>query len=128
MYRQFLSEVRGAVGYAHADWVLGAGAAAGLLALLVLLTVRRDAVTRVRAGWRRFLAGLVLNLLRGALGLGVVGILAALLLVQAGLFTERHGQVTQRNYDAVRSKWGVPHEQRPLRVQHDESPLEFLRR
>jgi len=46
-----------------------------------------------------------------------IGALSMALIVQRGLFAERHGQVTQRNYNAVRMKWGVPHEQRNLVVQ-----------
>jgi hypothetical protein len=48
----------------------------------------------------------------------VVGAFAAALTVQRGLFEEKHGRVTQRNLDAVKTKWGVAHEQHDLRVTH----------
>jgi hypothetical protein len=50
--------------------------------------------------------------------MAVVGSLAAALMAQKGLFSEKHGCVTQRNYEAVQTKWGVSHEQSDLAVHH----------
>jgi len=104
-----------------AEVALGAGLAALAVAVLLLLAPpwrAAVAAARARGGWRAVALGLANGLL--ALGVGgvLVAALAGALLVQSGLFDERHGQITQANYEAIQTNWGQPHEQRELAVAH----------
>jgi len=98
-------------------------AGVGLLAVAVLLLLSgawRQGVTeaRRRGGWRAVVMGLVNGLLTLIVGATLVAAFGAAMLVQSGLFDERHGQVTQANYQAIQTNWGQPHEQRELAVAH----------
>lgn len=99
-------------------WIVPACAVLGFLLMVSGPWRRRERAAREgRSGWplATLLAG---GLLRIMVMVTVVGFLAAALTVQKGLFAEKHGRVTQRNLEAVRSKWGVPHHQRDLGVNH----------
>ncbi len=86
--------------------------------IMLLLPAWRKREGLAWAGETRFavltllLAGAFRVILLG----GVVAALSTALMVQGRLFAEKHGRVTQRNSDAIRSKWGVPHEQFDLQV------------
>jgi len=104
-----------------AEFVLAAGLAALAAALLLLLSRPwRRAVqdASARGGWRAVVLGLADGLMALAVGAAVVAALGGSLLVQSGLFKERHGEVTQTNLDAIKTNWGPPHEQRELAVTH----------
>jgi hypothetical protein len=121
MYRHFFQQMTEAFGAAGSKLLLLILPALMLLALLVLgsavwrrrLAAMEDAPGRWPLFWN-----LVVNFLRVAFAVGGIAFLCVMLRVEAGLFAERHGRVTQRNYDAVTSKWGLPHEQGELRVRH----------
>ena len=120
MYRHILQILGGVFGN-RAELMLLVGLA--LLAVAVLLLLSRAwregvAEARRRGGWRAILLGLTNGLLTLTVGATLVAAFGAAMLVQSGLFDERHGQVTQRNYEAVQTNWGQPHEQRELQVSH----------
>jgi hypothetical protein len=71
-----------------------------------------------RGGWRGIVLGTVHGLLNVLVGVTIVAGLGGALLVQSGLFDEHHGQVTQENYEVIKTNWGMPHEQRELLVTH----------
>ena len=120
MYRHILRLLSDLFGGA-AELVLAAGV--GVLAVAVLLLLSRSwrqgvEAARRRGGWRAVAMGLVNGLLTLLVGGTLVAAFGGAMLVQSGLFDERHGQVTQRNYEAMQTNWGKPHEQRELRVTH----------
>ncbi len=131
MYRHIL-EILGGVFGGKADLVLLVWAVALAGAVLLLLSrAWRRGVREAEAagGWKAVGLGLVDGLLTLIIGATLVAALGAALLVQSGLFQEHHGQVTQRNYHAVQTNWGPPHEQRELQVAHyvtdEETALVF---
>jgi len=94
-----------------------------LLATAVLLLLSRAwrrgvEAAAARGGWRGVIMGLADGLMALVIGAAVVAALGGSLLVQSGLFSERHGQMTQTNYDTIKTNWGPPHEQRELSVAH----------
>jgi len=91
-----------------------------LSVILLLLPPWRKAVKAAweKGGWRGIVLGTVHGLLNVLVGGSIVGALGGAMLVQSGLFDEQHGQVTQQNYDAIKTNWGSPHEQRELSVAH----------
>jgi hypothetical protein len=119
MYRTFYQQLVDSVGRGVAPWLLISVPALLFVALQVLATRawrQRLGALEEEGGWRALLAAAVANSLRLSAGLAGVGFLCLALLVQAGLYSERHGNVTQRNCDAVKSKWGVAHEQHELKA------------
>jgi hypothetical protein len=120
VYRHILQLLAGLFGDL-AELVLLVGL--GVLAVAVLLLLSRPwregvAAARRRGGWRAVAMGLVNGLLTLLVGGTLVAAFGGAMLVQSGLFDERHGQVTQRNYEAIQTNWGEPHQQRELAVSH----------
>jgi len=120
VYRHILRLLSGVFGNA-AELALVAGL--GALAVAVLLLLARPwrqgvEAARRRGGWRAVAMGLANGLLTLLVGGTLVAAFGGAMLVQSGLFDERHGQVTQRNYEAMLTNWGKPHEQRELQVSH----------
>ena len=118
MYRHILSLLHEFFG-GKAEVVLAAGVAVLAAAVLLLLAKpwrRGVAEAQARGGWRAVVMGLANGLLTLAVGATLVAALGGAMLVQSGLFTEHHGQVTQSNYEAIQTNWGAPHEQRELAV------------
>jgi len=120
VYRHILQLLSGLFG-GKAELVLVVGL--GVLAVAVLLLLSRAwregvEAARQRGGWRAVLMGLVHGLLTLLVGATLVAAFGGAMLVQSGLFDERHGQVTQTNYQAIQTNWGQPHEQRELSVSH----------
>ncbi|MBL7141300.1 MAG: hypothetical protein ISS74_10375 [Planctomycetes bacterium] len=98
-------------------------AGVGTLAVAVLLLLsgawrQGVAEARRRGGWRAVVMGLANGLITLIVGATFVAAFGAAMLVQSGLFDERHGQVTQTNYQAIQTNWGQPHEQSELAVAH----------
>jgi len=121
MYTNFIHIARRVLGPGaprHLMWVVPALAVVAFI--LLCSPAWRRLEDAARAGKARF--GLLVLFFSGWLRLAVVVTvvagLGAALMVQRGLFAEKHGRVTQRNYEAVKTKWGVPHHQRDLRVMH----------
>lgn len=118
MYRYFLDAADGLLGGEYSRILLLVMGALAALTLVVLfappLRARLEALgTSGKAlGQTVYFAFHTLQVLLALTGLFLI---CALLHVQAGLLSERQGQVTQRNYDAVRTKWGIPQE---LRILH----------
>jgi len=105
----------------EAELVLAAGLAALATAVLLLLSKSwRHGVAEAqeRGGWRAVGMGLVHGLITLLVGATLVAALGGAMLVQSGLFDERHGQVTEKNAYTIRSLWGPAHEQRELTVAH----------
>jgi len=120
MYRHILRLLGGLFGD-KAELVLVVGL--GVLAVAVLLLLSRAwregvEAARRRGGWRAVLMGLANGLLTLVVGATLVAAFGGAMLVQSGLFDERHGRVTQRNYEAIQTNWGQPHQQRELGVTH----------
>jgi len=90
--------------------VLSANACPGFRAALARL--------RERGGWRGTLAGTG----GGAFKFLLIFLLSRLLITvlgyQSRLFGQQHGRITERNRSAVLMKWGYPHEQPELNVNH----------
>ena len=119
MYRQIFNQI---------SHVLGSDLTKVLLLLfpgmvcfaLVVLDQQRSRARAVDApqpsGWRGLLRTTVLTSMRLNLGIAGLTLLCVMLTLQSGLFTQKTGKVSQRSYDAVKSKWGSPHEQRELEV------------
>jgi hypothetical protein len=104
-----------------AEYVLALGLVVLATAVLLLLSRawrRGVAEAEERGGWRGIVLGLANGLFSLVLGAAIVAALGGSLLVQSGLFNERHGQMTQTNYDTIKTNWGPPHEQNELRVAH----------
>jgi len=104
-----------------AEMVLAAGLAALATAVLLLLSKswrRGVAEAQDRGGWRAVVMGLAHSLITLLVGATLVAGLGGAMLVQSGLFSEKHGQVTHQNAQAMRTNWGEPHEQRELAVRH----------
>ena len=120
MYRHILSLLGEFCG-SKAEFVLAGSAALLALAVILLLmppwrrTVRN---AREKGGWSGIVLGAVNGLLVIAVGGAIVAALGGSMLVQSGLFDEHHGQVTQSNYETIKTNWGSPHEQRELAVAH----------
>ena len=131
MYRHILSLLEEFVGDKAEHVLVIGGAALAALVLLLLSRAWRGAVREAlaRGGWRAIVLGLANGLMTLAVGASLVAALGGALLVQSGLFREEQGQVTQRNYSAVQTNWGPPHEQRELSVVHtiteEQSYLRF---
>lgn len=119
MYTTFVSVLRRVAGYDAASYLLWLAPLGALLALLFLTNPSWRRIERAAAEGRSRI-GLLVLLLAGAFRFAVMGAvvaaLAAALMVQEGLFSEKHGRVTERNHEAVRTKWGVAHHQRDLEV------------
>ena len=117
MYRYFMQAATELFGHQYAALLLVGMAGLALLTLLIMLNPqwRRQLEEFGNSGsvWRVALS-YGFTLLKTGLLLSSLFLITALLHVQAGLLSERQGQVTQRNYEAVRSKWGIPHELRVL--------------
>jgi len=120
VYRHILSLLQDFVGDKAEHVLVIGGAALAALVLLLLSRAWRGAVREAlaRGGWRAIILGLANGLMTLAVGASLVAVLGGALLVQSGLFREEQGQVTQRNYSAVQSNWGPPHEQSELAVAH----------
>ena len=73
---------------------------------------------RERGGWRGILAELGTGIFKLAILLLVCRLLITGLNYQADIFSREHGRVTERNRSAILMKWGSPHEQRELSVNH----------
>ena len=119
MNSQIISQIKEALGNGSTKILLLIFPAMLYFGLLVVLNRRnsaRLAQLGESPGWLRFGGGMLLNSMRINIGLAGVGLLCALLIFQSGLFTRKTGQVSQRSYDAVMSKWGAPHEQSELSV------------
>jgi hypothetical protein len=120
VYRHILNLLEEYCG-SKAEIVLALGLIILATAILLLLSRawrRGVADAQERGGWRGIGLGLANGLLSLALGAAIVAALGGSLLVQSGLFNERHGQMTQTNYDTIKTNWGPPHEQRELLVNH----------
>ena len=120
MYRHILSLLYEFFGD-KAEMVLAAGLAALATAVLLLLSKswrRGVAEAQDRGGWRAVVMGLGHGLITLLVGATLVAGLGGAMLVQSGLFSEKHGQVTHQNAQAMRTNWGEPHEQRELAVRH----------
>lgn len=120
MYRHILSLLEEFCG-AKAPYVLAGGLLfLALAAILLLMPPWRRAVRAAweRGGWLGVLLGAVNGLLAIGIGGTIVAALGGAMLVQSGLFDEQHGQVTQSNYETIKTNWGSPHEQRELAVSH----------
>lgn len=102
----------------HMLWIVPLLAVISLVMLLLPVWRRRE-----QAAWAGQLRWPTLTLLPAAafrvilLTTLVVG-LGAVLMAQGNRFSEKHGRVTERNLGAIRSKWGVAHEQRDLSLAH----------
>jgi hypothetical protein len=70
------------------------------------------------AGWRGALAALGGALFKVLVLAILARIFVTAITLQAGLFGHAHGRVTERNRSAVIMKWGLPHEQNELQIQH----------
>lgn len=104
-----------------AEYVLAAAFAVLSGAVLLLLSRPwRQAVAdaQQRGEWRAVVLTLADSLMTLVVGGAIISALGAAMLVQSTLFDERHGLVTQRNYEAIKTNWGPPHEQRELVVTH----------
>ncbi|MEI7435663.1 MAG: hypothetical protein WCL16_02520 [bacterium] len=95
--------------------------------ILVVLGFCAGAVPALRRAWRERAArtdtwGRVATAVGPIYKLLVITLLARLLIValvlQADSFERRFGRVTEKNRSAVLMKWGLPHEQRELIVEH----------
>jgi len=120
VYRHILNLLQEYCG-SKAEYALALGLVILATAILLLLSRswrRGVAEAQERSGWRGIVLGLVNGLFSLVLGAAIVAALGGSLLVQSGLFNERHGQMTQTNYDTIKTNWGPPHEQRELLVNH----------
>jgi len=120
MHRHIMSQLTEIVG-SKAPYVFAAGSLFLVLALvLMLLAPWRKAVRSAmeRGGWRAILMGTVSVLLTMAVGGTVIEVLRGSLLLQSSEFDRSHGRISQTNYDAIKTNWGPPHEQRELQVTH----------
>jgi hypothetical protein len=120
VYRHILNLLQEYCG-SKAEYALALGLVILATAILLLLSRswrRGVAEAQERSGWRGIVLGLVNGLFSLVLGAAIVATLGGSLLVQSGLFNERHGQMTQTNYDTIKTNWGPPHEQRELLVNH----------
>lgn len=120
MYRHILNLLYEFFGD-KAELVLAAGLLALATAVLLLLSRswRRGVAEALEGGgWQAVVMGLVHGFLMLLVGAALVAALGGAMLVQSGLFGEEHGQVTQRNLEAMRTNWGEPHNQRELAVRH----------
>ena len=102
-------------------YVLMAALAALVVAfVLQLVPPWRRAVRDARAGraWKAVLLALANALMVLLVGAALVAGLGAGLLHQWREFSQRQGNVTEKNLYTIRSGWGDPHEQRELAVSH----------
>jgi hypothetical protein len=114
VYRHILDLLQEYCG-SKAEYALALGVVILATAILLLMSRawrRGVADAEERGGWRGIVLDLANGLLGLALGAAIVAALGGSLLVQSGLFNERHGQMTQTNYDTIKTNWGPPHEQR----------------
>ena len=121
MYSNFLCIARRVLGTGlarHLVWLIPLLAALSAVMLCLPAWRRREKAAAYEEGVLALLTLLLAALFRLVVAGTVIGSLAAALMVQGGLFGEKHGRVTHRNYDAVKTNWGVPHEQYDLRVRH----------
>ncbi len=113
MYRYFLEAASEMLGGQYAGvLLLTLGGLAALTLIVLFLPPLRTRLDGLGTSGRipaqiLFFAFHSLQVLLALTGLFLI---CALLHVQSGLLSERQGQVTQRNYDAVRTKWGIPQE------------------
>lgn len=121
MYEVLMQTLRAAVGSGAMRWFM---LIAAFYALLVLgaSTSRsfREWFSELgrQTSWGGRLSGLCTALFDLAVGLLVVRVLIAAMMQQSNVFDHEHGRITERNRSAVLMKWGSPHEQRELTVQH----------
>ena len=122
MYRnlmEILDEYLSGVGQYR--YILLSGLAVLVIAfVLQLVPPWRRAVRDARAGrgWKAVLLTLANALMVLVVGAALVAALGAGLLHQGREFSQRQGNVTERNQYTVQSVWGNPHEQRELSVDH----------
>ncbi|HET6441697.1 MAG TPA: hypothetical protein VFH53_04905, partial [Phycisphaerae bacterium] len=122
MYRnlmEILDEYLSGVG--EYRYVLLIGLAVLVIAfVLQLVPPWRRTVRDARAGrgWKAVLLALANALMVLVVGAALVAALGAGLLHQWREFSQRQGNVTQKNLYTVQSGWGNPHEQRELSVNH----------
>ncbi len=127
MYRNLLEILREYVGE-KAEYVVAMGLVALAVAVLLqLLPPWRCSVREAREGrgWRSVLLALANGLMVLVVGAAIVAALGASMLHQSREFRIRHGNQTEANKYAVRTNWGMPHEQRELSVSHS---IEKVRR
>lgn len=119
MYRYFMQAVSEFFGSENASFALLALGGVAALTLIVLLTPslrrRLEGLGESARLWGQA-AYFAFHTLQVMLVLAGLFLVCALLHIQSGLLSERQGQVTQRNYDAVRTKWGIPQELRMLQA------------
>ena len=102
-------------------YVLLGGLAVLVIAfVLQLVPPWRRAVRDARAGrgWKAVLLALANAMMVLLVGAALVAGLGAGLLHQWREFSQRQGNVTEKNLYTIRSGWGDPHEQRELAVSH----------
>jgi hypothetical protein len=73
---------------------------------------------RLRRGWRGSLSALASGIFKFLLIFLLARTGISALTYQSGLFSQAHGRITGRNRSAVLMKWGYPHEQREMSVNH----------
>ena len=121
MYTNFTAIAQRVFGSGPLKHLVWAVPLLAVIAFLLLTSAPWRRIERAAREGRARLALLTLflaGLFRLAVMATVVAVLAAALVVQEGLFSEKHGRVTSLNYEAVQTKWGVPHHQRDLSVAH----------
>jgi len=121
MYSSFIDIAHRVLGYGlakHLVWLVPLLAAFAAVMLCLPSWRRLEKAAREGRAWFGLFVLLFGAGFRLVVAGTVIGYLAAALLIQRGLFSEKHGRVTERNYEAVKTKWGVPHEQYDLRVRH----------
>ncbi len=119
MYRYFYDYAQEILGYEYTGLILLAGVVISTLTLIIMLTPnwrRRMKQAGESDGKLAIILCYFYSACKVGFGLLVLLTLCAMLHVQSGLMSERQGQVTQKNYDAVKTKWGIAHEIRQLYV------------
>jgi len=71
-----------------------------------------------KGGWRNVLVTLGTGLFKFLLIFVLVRLFITVLAFQSDVFSQQHGRITGSNRSAVLMKWGYPHEQKELRVNH----------
>ena len=120
MYRHILGLLEGFCGD-KARYVLAVGLFALAVSVVLLLLPPWQRAVRAaweKGGWRGIVLGLAHGLMSVFIGGTIVAALGGALLVQSGTFNDKHGNVTQANYEAIQTNWGPPHEQAELAVAH----------
>ena len=118
MYRHYIQLIQKFLGDGLFVWLIPAIIIIAIIVVPNLAWRRKIEADKKAPGIWALLRLFFTTFLDLTLGLAALGILVIALLVQHGLFSEKHGRVTDRNAEAVRSKWGIPHEQYDLSVRH----------